>query len=61
MSWAQIGILLGAVLVEVGRAATSGTVQRWEDVLTPPILGAAILNLGLQLGGVLSKAPSDKA
>ena len=57
MTWAQIGILLGAVLVEVGRAATSGTVQHWSDVLNPPILGAAVLNLGLQLGGVLSKGP----
>ncbi len=60
MTWTQIGILVGAVLVEIGRAATSGSVSAWPDMLTPPIVGAAILNLGLQLGGVLSKGPNKE-
>lgn len=58
MTWTQIGILLGAVLVEIGRAATSGSVQAWPDMLTPPVIGAAVLNLGLQLGGILTKPPA---
>ena len=57
MTWTQLGILAGAVLVEVGRAMTADTVQSWHDLLTPPVLGAAVLNLGLQLGGLFTRPP----
>lgn len=57
MTWTQIGILAAAVLVEVGRAMTADGVQTFMDVLTPAVIGSAVLNLGLQLGGLLSKGP----
>ena len=60
MTWTQIGILAAAVLVEMGRALTTGQVQTWVDAVTPMVIGTALLNLGLQLGGLLSKGPAPK-
>lgn len=60
MTWTQIGILAAAVLVELGRAMTADGVSTFLDVLTPAVIGSAVLNLGLQLGGLLSKGPAAK-
>ena len=60
MTWTQIGILAAAVLVEMGRAMTSDGVQTFVDVLTPAVIGSAVLNLGLQFTGLLSKGPAPK-
>lgn len=59
MTWTQIGILLAAVVVEMGRALTMDGVQTWSDALTPAVFGAALVNLGLQVSGILSR-PVDK-
>lgn len=61
MTWTQIGIFAAAVLVEVGRAATSGQVQAWGDFLVPAVGGALVLNLGLQLMGLLTKPPASRS
>lgn len=57
LSWTQIGIFVAAILVEFGRAGTSESVRTWSDMLSVPIVSGAILNLGLQLGGLFTRPP----
>lgn len=57
MTWQQWGILGAAVVVELGRAISHDEVAVWADVLTPAIVGGALLSLGLQIGGLLSRNP----